>query len=325
MSTSQTLNFENARSLSNLYVGKHALLKKTEEELDVKITTRESWLKLEGPKKCIEAGKELFRQLHIAQQNGIRIREHEFNYALKAIKEARAEELEKLWAYRITISPKKAPLTPKTFSQMAYLEAIKDYDLTFGIGAAGTGKTFLAMAMAVNALRNEQVSRIVLTRPAVEAGEALGYLPGDLQEKIFPYLRPLYDALYDMMDMEEIQKAMDRGVIEIAPLAYMRGRTLANAFVILDEAQNTTTEQMFMFLTRLGQNSKCIVTGDPTQVDLPHSKKSGLVEAVQALGGIQGIGLIKFEEIDIVRHPLVAAIVEAYKMHRGVKTTSMTL
>ncbi|MDX6766423.1 MAG: PhoH family protein [Candidatus Methylacidiphilales bacterium] len=325
MSSSQTLNFENARALSNLYVGKTALLKKAEEELGVKITSRDSWLKVEGTKKGVESTKELFRQLHLAHQNGIRIREHEYNYALKAVSTGKGEELEQLWAYRVTLSPKKAPLTPKTFSQMAYLEDIKNYDLTFGIGAAGTGKTFLAMAMAVAALRTEQISRIILTRPAVEAGEALGYLPGDLQEKIFPYLRPLYDALYDMMDMEEIQKAMDRGVIEIAPLAYMRGRTLANAFVILDEAQNTTTEQMFMFLTRLGQNSKCVVTGDPTQVDLPHSKKSGLVEAVQALHGVPGIGMIKFEEIDIVRHPLVAAIVDAYKMHRGVKTTSMTL
>jgi phosphate starvation-inducible PhoH-like protein len=325
MSSSQTLNFETARALSNLYAGKTALLKRTEDELGVEITTRDAWLKVDGTKKGIEATKELFRQLHIASQNGIKIREHEFNYALGALKQGRAADLEKLWSYRITISPKKAPLIPKTFSQMDYLEGIKNHDLSFGIGSAGTGKTFLAMGMAVAALRSEQANRIILTRPAVEAGEALGYLPGDLQEKIFPYLRPLYDALYDMMEMEEIQKYMDRGVIEIAPLAYMRGRTLANAFVILDEGQNTTTEQMFMFLTRLGQNSKCVVTGDPTQVDLPHHKKSGLVEAVQALGNVPGISMTRFEEIDIVRHPLVASIVDAYKTHRGVKTTSMTL
>jgi phosphate starvation-inducible PhoH-like protein len=325
MSSSQTLNFETARALSNLYAGKSQLLKRAEDQLGVEITTRDSWLKVDGTKKGIEAAKELFRQLHLASQSGIKIREHEFNYALEALKTGRAADLEKLWSYRVTVSPKKPPLIPKTFSQMDYLESIKQHDLTFGIGAAGTGKTFLAMGMAVAALRAEEVSRIVLTRPAVEAGEALGYLPGDLQEKIFPYLRPLYDALYDMMEMEEIQKYMDRGVIEIAPLAYMRGRTLANAFVILDEGQNTTTEQMFMFLTRLGQNSKCVVTGDPTQVDLPHHKKSGLVEAVQALGQVPGIGMNRFEEIDIVRHPLVASIVEAYKTHRGVKTTSMTL
>jgi len=325
MSASQTLNFETARALSNLYAGKSHLLKRVEDELGVELTTRDSWLKVDGTKKGIEAVKELFRQLHLASQGGIKIREHEFNYALEALKKGRAADLEKLWSYRVTVSPKKAPLIPKTFSQMDYLEGIKTHDLTFGIGAAGTGKTFLAMGMAVAALRSEEVSRIVLTRPAVEAGEALGYLPGDLQEKIFPYLRPLYDALYDMMEMEEIQKYMDRGVIEIAPLAYMRGRTLANAFVILDEGQNTTTEQMFMFLTRLGQNSKCVVTGDPTQVDLPHHKKSGLVEAVQALSSVPGISMTRFEEIDIVRHPLVAAIVDAYKTHRGVKTTSMTL
>lgn len=325
MSASQTLTFENARALSNLYSGKTALLKRTEDELGVELTARDSTLKVEGAKKNVEAAKELFRQLHLASQNGVKIREHEFGYALNSLKTGRIADLEKLWSYRVTVSPKKAPLIPKTFSQMDYLEGIKTHDLTFGIGAAGTGKTFLAMGMAVAALRSEQVSRIVLTRPAVEAGEALGYLPGDLQEKIFPYLRPLYDALYDMMEMEEIQKYMDRGVIEIAPLAYMRGRTLANAFVILDEGQNTTTEQMFMFLTRLGQNSKCVVTGDPTQVDLPHHKKSGLVEAVQALGSVPGIFMTRFEEIDIVRHPLVASIVDAYKTHRGVKTTSMTL
>jgi phosphate starvation-inducible PhoH-like protein len=325
MSSSQTLNFETARALSNLYAGKPQLLKRVEDQLGVEITTRDSWLKVDGTKKGIEAAKELFRQLHLASQSGIKIREHEFNYALQALKNGRASDLEKLWSYRVTVSPKKPPLIPKTFSQMDYLESIKQHALTFGIGAAGTGKTFLAMGMAVAALRTEEVSRIILTRPAVEAGEALGYLPGDLQEKIFPYLRPLYDALYDMMEMEEIQKYMDRGVIEIAPLAYMRGRTLANAFVILDEGQNTTTEQMFMFLTRLGQNSKCVVTGDPTQVDLPHHKKSGLVEAIQALSHVPGISINRFEEIDIVRHPLVATIVEAYKTHRGVKTTSMTL
>jgi phosphate starvation-inducible PhoH-like protein len=325
MSSSQTLNFESPRALSNLYAGKPQLLKRVEDQLGVEITTRDSWLKVDGTKKGIEAAKELFRQLHLASQSGIKIREHEFNYALQALKTGRAADLEKLWSYRVTVSPKKPPLIPKTFSQMDYLESIKQHALTFGIGAAGTGKTFLAMGMAVAALRTEEVSRIILTRPAVEAGEALGYLPGDLQEKIFPYLRPLYDALYDMMEMEEIQKYMDRGVIEIAPLAYMRGRTLANAFVILDEGQNTTTEQMFMFLTRLGQNSKCVVTGDPTQVDLPHHKKSGLVEAIQALSHVPGISINRFEEIDIVRHPLVATIVEAYKTHRGVKTTSMTL
>jgi len=234
-------------------------------------------------------------------------------------------KLPDLHAARIQISPKKAPIVPKSLQQKKYVEAVKTHDLVFGIGPAGTGKTFLAMAMAVAALKNEEVTRIVLTRPAVEAGEALGFLPGDLQEKIFPYLRPLYDALNDMLENEEIQRYMDKGIIEIAPLAYMRGRTLNHSFIILDEAQNTTTEQMFMFLTRLGQDSKCVVTGDPSQVDLPHNRKSGLIESAQALAGTEGISFTRFDEVDVIRHELVQRIIKAYKAHRGEKTTSLTL
>jgi phosphate starvation-inducible PhoH-like protein len=197
------------------------------------------------------------------------------------------------------------------------LEAIEGHDLVFGLGPAGTGKTYLAMAMAIAALKKERVTRIILTRPAVEAGEALGFLPGDLKEKIMPYLRPLYDALHDMVDGEELQRLMERGVIEIAPLAYMRGRTLNHAFVVLDEAQNTTTEQMFMFLTRLGAESKCVVTGDQTQIDLPRNKRSGLVEALEALKAVEGIAFCRFEERDVIRHELVQSIVKAYRRHRG--------
>jgi phosphate starvation-inducible PhoH-like protein len=189
--------------------------------------------------------------------------------------------------------------------------------MVFGVGPAGTGKTYLAMAMAVQALKKEQVTRIVLTRPAVEAGEALGFLPGDLKEKIMPYLRPLYDALNDMVEPEEMQRLMERGVIEIAPLAYMRGRTLNRSFVVLDEAQNTTTEQMFMFLTRLGAESKAIITGDHTQIDLPTNKRSGLIEAMQALKGVDGITFCHFNEKDVIRHELVQSIVRAYRRHRG--------
>jgi len=213
-------------------------------------------------------------------------------------------------------SSRRTPISPKTSQQLTYVQAIQAYDIVFGIGPAGTGKTYLAMAMAVEALKRETVKRVILTRPAVEAGEALGFLPGDLQEKIFPYLRPLYDALYDMISAEEIQKFMDRGVIEIAPLAYMRGRTLNDAFVILDEAQNTTREQMFMFLTRLGADSKCVVTGDQTQIDLPQNKTSGLIEALQALRGVTGIEFIEFSERDVVRHSLVKSIINAYKAFR---------
>jgi phosphate starvation-inducible PhoH-like protein len=196
------------------------------------------------------------------------------------------------------------------------VEAIQKHDITFGIGPAGTGKTFLAMTLAVMALKEEKVSRIILTRPAVEAGEALGFLPGDLYEKLAPYLRPLHDALQDLLPMEEVQKLMDRGIVEIAPLAYMRGRTLNNAFIILDEAQNTTGEQMLMFLTRLGFSSKAVITGDPTQIDLPPSKNSGLVEAERALSKIEGIALCEFDRSDVVRHPLVQRIVEAYEALR---------
>jgi phosphate starvation-inducible PhoH-like protein len=202
---------------------------------------------------------------------------------------------------------------------LEYLRSIDTHDITFGIGPAGTGKTYLAVACAVAALRAEKVTRIVLTRPAVEAGEALGFLPGQLEEKILPYLRPLYDALHDMLEPEEIQRALDRNIIEIAPLAYMRGRTLNKAFIILDESQNTTTEQMFMFLTRIGIASKCVITGDPTQIDLPKNKPSGLVEAVAALRGTPGIAFHQFLERDVVRHPLVRAIIAAYKEHRGMR------
>jgi len=223
---------------------------------------------------------------------------------------------------KIFCSPRRPPVVAKTNGQRAYINAIQEHDMTFGIGPAGTGKTYLAMAMAISALKAEQVHRIILTRPAVEAGEALGFLPGDLKEKIFPYLRPLYDALHDMMDGEEVQKYIDRGVVEIAPLAYMRGRTLNHAFVVLDEAQNTTAEQMLMFLTRLGAESKCVITGDQTQIDLPSNKRSGLIEALQALKEVSGIAFCHFEEADVIRHELVQSIIRAYKQHRNGETAS---
>jgi phosphate starvation-inducible PhoH-like protein len=212
---------------------------------------------------------------------------------------------------------RKPGVTAKTLGQKKYLDAIRNHDVTFGIGPAGTGKTYLAVAMALSALRDGKVSRIILTRPAVEAGEALGFLPGDLFEKITPYLRPLHDALHDMLPAEEIAKHMERATIEIAPLAYMRGRTLNNAFIILDEAQNSTTEQMLMFLTRLGHGSKAVITGDETQIDLPAHKHSGLLEAHRILKHIEGIAVVEFTRRDIVRHPLVQRIIAAYEEHRG--------
>lgn len=314
-----TLEFENARAVQALYGGDDKLLRELESALDVRVVSRDGWLRFEGSPEGVTKARKVFEQLDEARKRGVAIRRHEFNYALQAVTKNDGDDLGRLLELRIQTSARKAPVVPKTEGQKAYLRSIQSRDITFGIGPAGTGKTYLAMAMAVSALKQEKVNRIILTRPAVEAGEALGFLPGDLQEKILPYLRPLYDALHDMLEVEEIQKYMDRGVIEIAPLAYMRGRTLSQAFVILDEAQNTTCEQMFMFLTRLGQDSKCVVTGDRTQIDLPRNKKSGIIEAVDALRKVEGIGFQFFEEADVVRHPLVKAIINAYREHRGLQ------
>jgi phosphate starvation-inducible protein PhoH and related proteins len=316
MVESETLQFENGRALQNLYANDLRLLQALEEKLDLKVTTRDGWLKLEGERNNIEKARQLFGQLEAARQRGMQIHRHEFQYALDVVSGRSQESLGQLAKVQILGSSRRTPISPKTSQQLTYVQAIQACDIVFGIGPAGTGKTYLAMAMAVEALKRETVKRVILTRPAVEAGEALGFLPGDLQEKIFPYLRPLYDALYDMISAEEIQKFMDRGVIEIAPLAYMRGRTLNDAFVILDEAQNTTREQMFMFLTRLGADSKCVVTGDQTQIDLPPNKTSGLIEALQALRGVTGIEFIEFSERDVVRHSLVKSIINAYKTFR---------
>ncbi|MFZ0711006.1 MAG: PhoH family protein [Terrimicrobiaceae bacterium] len=314
-----TLEFENARAVQALYGGDDKLLRELEAALDVRVTSREGWLRIEGGEEGVSRARKVFEQLNEARKRGVIIRRSEFNYAVHAAGRNGGADLGRLLDLRIQTSARKPPVVPKTDGQKSYLLAMQTRDITFGIGPAGTGKTYLAMATAVSALKQEKVNRIILTRPAVEAGEALGFLPGDLQEKILPYLRPLYDALYDMLEVEEIQKYMDRGVIEIAPLAYMRGRTLSQAFVILDEAQNTTTEQMFMFLTRLGQDSKCVVTGDRTQIDLPRNKRSGLIEAVEALGKVEDIGFHFFDESDVVRHRLVQAIVHAYREHRGLQ------
>ncbi len=323
--TSETLNFENARAAQALYVNDPQNLRRLEDRFGVRITTRDGWIKIEGLPEALAKARDVFQQLHLAREKGLYVRKNEFNFAMESVGKGSDVKLPDLHAARLQITAKKPPIIPKSLQQKKYVEAVKTNDLIFGIGPAGTGKTFLAMAMAVAALKNEEVNRIVLTRPAVEAGEALGFLPGDLQEKIFPYLRPLYDALNDMLENEEIQRYMDKGIIEIAPLAYMRGRTLSHSFIILDEAQNTTTEQMFMFLTRLGEGSKCVVTGDPSQVDLPHNRKSGLIEAMQALHGSEGIFFTKFDEVDVIRHELVQRIIRAYKAHRGEKTTSLTL
>lgn len=313
----ETLHFENARFAQQLFHNDPRNLKAIETQLGVKATSRDAWIKLDGDAEPVEHARHLFRQLEASLKAGSAIGQRDFATALEIVKHEGVAALQSLHAERIQTSQKKSTVLPKTTGQRKYVEAIRTHDVTLGVGPAGTGKTYLAMAMAVAALREGTVSRIILTRPAVEAGEALGFLPGDLHEKLTPYLRPLYDALHDMLPGEEIENHMERGVIEVAPLAYMRGRTLNNAFIVLDEAQNTTPEQMLMFMTRLGFNSKAVVTGDPTQTDLPQHKTSGLREAVKVLGKVEGIAVIEFTRRDIVRHPLVQRIIEAYEDHRG--------
>jgi len=322
MAQVETFEFENPRALGQLYLNDLRNLQSVEEALGVKLTTREGWLRVEGEAEGVEKVGKMFRQLEEARRGGMNIRKYEFSYALRAVQEPDAPGLDALVISKIQCSPKRPPIIPKTAMQRSYIQAIGQHDMTFGVGPAGTGKTYLAMAMAVSALKKEQVHRVILTRPAVEAGEALGFLPGDLKEKIMPYLRPLYDALHDMMEPEEMERYFERGVIEVAPLAYMRGRTLNHAFIVLDEAQNTTAEQMFMFLTRLGADSKAVITGDPTQIDLPGNKRSGLIEALTALRHVPGIHFTHFTDRDVIRHELVQRIVKAYRHHRGTDVKS---
>ena len=312
-----TLQYESARQAQQLFDNNPANLRLLQEELEIQATSRDGWIKLEGDNDNLTQAQDVFASLKDQLDTGQRPRQRDLVKAIQTVKEDGGEALRGLKSQTITTSPRKPSVIPKTVGQKEYIQAIATHDITFGVGPAGTGKTYLAMAMAVSALQRGDVSRIILTRPAVEAGEALGFLPGDLREKLSPYLRPLHDALLDMIPVEEVQRHMERETIEIAPLAYMRGRTLNNAFVILDEAQNTTNEQMFMFLTRLGYHSKAIVTGDPTQIDLPPSKQSGLLEALLTLRKTEGVAIKKFAQNDVVRHPLVQKIINAYETRRN--------
>jgi phosphate starvation-inducible protein PhoH and related proteins len=314
---SETLHFENARFAQQLFNHEPRNLALLEPELGVKATCREGWIKLDGTAENVERARHLFASLESLLKAGSPVKNREFLHALNVVKHEGGTTLKEIVSDRVTTHERKPGVTAKTVGQKKYLDAIRKHDVTFGIGPAGTGKTYLAVATALSALREGTVSRIILTRPAVEAGEALGFLPGDLYEKITPYLRPLHDALHEMLPVEELQKHMERATIEIAPLAYMRGRTLNGAFIILDEAQNSTTEQMLMFLTRLGHGSKAVITGDETQIDLPAHKKSGLAEAHRALKHTDGIAIIEFSKRDVVRHPLVQRIIAAYENHRG--------
>ncbi|MFM9329704.1 PhoH family protein [Paenibacillus mesotrionivorans] len=283
-----------------------------EQETNARIFSREAEITIQGPVKELESLRQLFEVLLALVRNNYAVTERDVSYAVELSKQMMADQLLELFKGEITVTHRGKPIRVKTIGQKKYVNLIKKRDIVFGIGPAGTGKTYLAVVLAVVALKEGSVKRIVLTRPAVEAGENLGFLPGDLQEKVDPYLRPLYDALNDVLGPEQVAKSLERGTIEIAPLAYMRGRTLDDSFIIMDEAQNSTPEQMKMFLTRLGFGSKMVITGDVTQIDLPRGKKSGLMEADRILKQVEEIGFIYFDEQDVVRHSLVQKIIVAY-------------
>lgn len=283
------------------------------ERLNIKIIPRGNELIARGREKALEKLEILFSELLKIIRQGQILGRHEVNYALHMIEDGKVGELEQIFLQKIEVSSKRQFVRPRTKGQKLYVDAMRQYDIVIAIGPAGTGKTYLAMAVAIEELKKKIISRIILTRPAVEAGEKLGFLPGDMYEKVSPYLRPLYDALYDMVEIDKLQVMIERGIIEIAPLAFMRGRTLNDAFIVLDEAQNCTTEQMKMFLTRLGFDSKAVITGDITQIDLPSGRTSGLIQAQEVLNGIRGIKFVYFNKEDVVRHELVQEIVMAYE------------
>lgn len=290
-----------------------ANIKQVERACGVQIVNRGDDVKITGAERGVRKAWDVVSSLAALAQKGEEITEQNLNYFLASAGEADLKALERVYDDLVCVTANGRHLKPKTLGQKKYVDMMKQNTIVFGIGPAGTGKTYLAMAMAITAFKNNEVSRIILTRPAIEAGEKLGFLPGDLQQKVDPYLRPLYDALYEIMGAENFMKNMEKGLIEVAPLAYMRGRTLDNAFIVLDEAQNTTPEQMKMFLTRIGFGAKAVITGDVTQIDLADGKRSGLMEATKILSGIEGIGMITLTNKDVVRHPLVQKIILAYE------------
>ena len=310
-----------AEHSSNIFGSCDAYVKKIERTLKVTIIARDSEIKLVGAEGAVKRAASVFAQLLELSKRGNTITEQNVDYALSLSFEDKAEALAELDADVIARTVLGKPIKPKTIGQKEYIDAIKKRMIVFGVGPAGTGKTYLAMAMAINAFKNNEVNRIILTRPAIEAGEKLGFLPGDMQSKVDPYLRPLYDALYQIMGAESFQHNMEKGLIEVAPLAYMRGRTLDNSFIILDEAQNTTPAQMKMFLTRIGFGSKVVITGDLTQKDLPHDQASGLDTALKVLRNVEEIGICRLTSSDVVRHPLVQKIVRAYDEYENRRLT----
>ena len=306
------LTFEDNELLKILLGERDTNLKIMEKKIGAQIHVRGNQVTISGDETEASLSVKLMNELYDVIKNGHPVHSTDVDFAIRILMDNQSVNLREVFLDTIPISTKRRTITPKSLNQKKYIDAIRKCDMVIAIGPAGTGKTYLAMAMAVAALMNKEIERIILTRPAVEAGEKLGFLPGDLVEKINPYLRPLYDALHDMMDFEKASRLIQHGVIEVAPLAFMRGRTLNNSFIILDEAQNTTSEQMKMFLTRMGFDSKVVITGDITQVDLPTEKISGLIEIQEILNSIPGIRFVYFSSIDVVRHPLVQDIVDAY-------------
>ncbi len=309
----KSLTFPDLELMRSLCGEHNTHLQLIEKKLGLSLFQRGNAITLQGRDWEIELCEVLLNQLYELLKSRYPIFPNDIDYAIRILSHDRSINLKKIFKDEVFISSKKKVITPKTINQKDYIDSIRKFDIVFGIGPAGTGKTYLAMAMAIASLLKKEVNRVVLARPAVEAGEHLGFLPGDLYEKVNPYLRPLYDALHDMMDFDSASRLIQQGVIEVAPLAFMRGRTLNDSFVILDEAQNATSEQMKMFLTRLGFSSKAVITGDITQIDLPEGKISGLIEAREILQGIKGIKFVYFSRHDVIRHPLVQEIIEAYE------------
>ena len=313
--TEQIINVERVEHIVNLFGSFDENIKLLEREYGVNIVCRDTELKICGDAEAVLRGKAAVNALLQLAARGEQISQQNVNYVISLVRDGQEDKISQMGKDVICVTTKGRPVKAKTVGQQKYVDAIQNNIVTLGIGPAGTGKTYLAVACAVAAFREKNINRIILTRPAVEAGEKLGFLPGDLQNKVDPYLRPLYDALFDMLGPEAYQRYLERGNIEVAPLAYMRGRTLDDAFIILDEAQNTTPEQMKMFLTRIGFGSKAVITGDITQVDLPDGKKSGLKDAVNIINGIEGIGICTLDHKDVVRHELVSRIIKAYEEH----------
>jgi phosphate starvation-inducible PhoH-like protein len=311
------LDYDTPQFLHDLFGNEPKNLAYLEGQLEVGTVTRDGWILLSGAEEAVLRARAVFTDLEEVRRKGGRIGTREFRMAVDVAARSGDIKVSELADVKLVGSKGRKPVVPKTPSQLEYVRMMETHDVVFGLGPAGTGKTYLAMAMALTMLKRKQIQRIILTRPAVEAGEALGFLPGDLKEKVAPYLRPLYDAIHDMLDPGEGQRYMEDGTIEIAPLAFMRGRTLGRSFVILDEAQNTTREQMFMALTRIGEDSRMVVTGDGSQVDLKPGIRSGLSEAEHALEGVEGIAFLRFTQEDIIRHPVVARIVVAYERYRA--------